>query len=145
DVRAHRCSPCSAAPHAGPRGHLFAWTLPARARGALDRPPNPARAKFRSGYRRTEHARLRTRQCARAGHRIVERGLERGVWSAFARATQLTPAMRRLEILHRTYYNFHGTVRLGPHRLLLRPREGHAVRLEFSRLEIVPTAGIRWV
>ena len=53
--------------------------------------------------------------------------------------------MRRLEILHRTYYNFHGTVLLGPHRLLLRPREGHAVRLEFSRLEIVPTAGIRWV
>jgi transglutaminase-like putative cysteine protease len=53
--------------------------------------------------------------------------------------------MRRLEILHRTYYNFHGTVLLGPHRLLLRPREGHAVRLEFSRLEIVPTASIRWV
>jgi len=53
--------------------------------------------------------------------------------------------MRRLEILHRTYYNFHGTVQLGPHRLLLRPREGHAVRLEFSRLEIVPTASIRWV
>jgi transglutaminase-like putative cysteine protease len=53
--------------------------------------------------------------------------------------------MRRLGILHRTYYNFHGTVRLGPHRLLLRPREGHAVRLEFSRLEIVPSANIRWV
>jgi transglutaminase-like putative cysteine protease len=53
--------------------------------------------------------------------------------------------MRRLGILHRTYYNFHGPVRLGPHRLLLRPREGHAVRLEFSRLEIVPAANIRWV
>jgi transglutaminase-like putative cysteine protease len=54
-------------------------------------------------------------------------------------------AMRRLGILHRTYYNFSGTVQLGPHRLLLRPREGHAVRLEFSRLETTPTSSIRWV
>jgi transglutaminase-like putative cysteine protease len=53
--------------------------------------------------------------------------------------------MRRLGILHRTYYNFNGEVRLGPHRLLLRPREGHAVRLEFSRLELTPAASIRWV
>jgi transglutaminase-like putative cysteine protease len=53
--------------------------------------------------------------------------------------------MRRLAILHRTYYNFRGMVRLGPHRLLLRPREGHAVRIESSRLETVPPAGIRWV
>jgi transglutaminase-like putative cysteine protease len=53
--------------------------------------------------------------------------------------------MRRVSILHRTYYNFRGTVRLGPHRLLLRPREGHAVRLESSRLEIQPLANIRWV
>jgi transglutaminase-like putative cysteine protease len=53
--------------------------------------------------------------------------------------------MRRLGILHRTYYNFSGTVQLGPHRLLLRPREGHAVRLEFSRLETTPTSSIRWV
>jgi transglutaminase-like putative cysteine protease len=53
--------------------------------------------------------------------------------------------MRRLGILHRTYYNFQGTVQLGPHRLLLHPREGHAVRLEFSRLEILPAASIRWV
>src|SRR5665213_3602965 len=53
--------------------------------------------------------------------------------------------MRRLGILHRTYYNFSGTVQLGPHRLLLRPREGHAVRLEFSRLETTPSSTIRWV
>jgi transglutaminase-like putative cysteine protease len=53
--------------------------------------------------------------------------------------------MRRLGILHRTYYNFRDSVRLGPHRLLLHPREGHAVRLEFSRLEILPSASIRWV
>ncbi len=53
--------------------------------------------------------------------------------------------MRRLAILHRTYYNFSGTVQLGPHRLLLRPREGHAVRLESSRLETTPPSSIRWL
>ncbi|HEY2419528.1 MAG TPA: transglutaminase family protein [Steroidobacteraceae bacterium] len=53
--------------------------------------------------------------------------------------------MRRLGILHRTYYNYSSTVQLGPHRLLLRPREGHVVRLEFSRLETTPPSSIRWV
>jgi transglutaminase-like putative cysteine protease len=53
--------------------------------------------------------------------------------------------MRRLGILHRTYYNFSGTVQLGPHRLLLRPREGHALRLESSRLETTPSSNIRWL
>lgn len=53
--------------------------------------------------------------------------------------------MRRLKILHRTYYNFSGTVRLGPHRLLLRPREGPELRIEFSQLETSPPARIRWL
>lgn len=53
--------------------------------------------------------------------------------------------MRRLKILHRTYYNFAGTVRLQPHRLLLRPREGSGLHLEFSKLEIAPAAHIRWL
>ncbi len=52
--------------------------------------------------------------------------------------------MRRLEIIHRTYYNFFGLVRLGPHRLLLRPREGHALRILSARLDIWPLAQIRW-
>jgi transglutaminase-like putative cysteine protease len=53
--------------------------------------------------------------------------------------------MRRLRILHRTYYNFRAAVRLGPHRLLLRPREGPELRIEFSQLQIVPVAQIRWL
>ncbi len=53
--------------------------------------------------------------------------------------------MRRLEILHRTRYNFPGAVRLGPHRLLLRPREGADLRIESSKLETIPPANIRWV
>jgi transglutaminase-like putative cysteine protease len=52
--------------------------------------------------------------------------------------------MRRLKILHRTYYNFSGVVRLGPHRLLLRPREGHDLQIESSRLETTPPAAMRW-
>ena len=52
--------------------------------------------------------------------------------------------MRRLKILHRTYYNFSGVVTLQPHRLLLRPREGPELRIETSKLEISPAAKIRW-
>jgi len=53
--------------------------------------------------------------------------------------------MRRLKILHRTYYSFSGTVQLQPHRLLLRPREGTSLHIEFSKLDIVPSAHIRWL
>jgi transglutaminase-like putative cysteine protease len=52
--------------------------------------------------------------------------------------------MRRLEIIHRTFYNFVGPVRLGPHRLLLRPREGHELRILTARLDTWPLAHIRW-
>jgi transglutaminase-like putative cysteine protease len=53
--------------------------------------------------------------------------------------------MRRLRIVHRTYYNFRAPVRLGTHRLLLRPREGPELRIEHSQLETVPPAKIRWL
>jgi len=53
--------------------------------------------------------------------------------------------MRRLKILHRTYYNFHSLVRLQPHRLLLRPREGPGLHIETSKLDIEPAAQIRWL
>ena len=53
--------------------------------------------------------------------------------------------MRRLKILHRTYYNFRGSVQLQPHRLLLRPREGPGLHIEFSKLDIAPAAQIRWL
>lgn len=52
--------------------------------------------------------------------------------------------MQRLKILHRTYYNFSGAVRLGVHRMLLRPREGHDLQIESSRLDITPTSTVRW-
>jgi transglutaminase-like putative cysteine protease len=53
--------------------------------------------------------------------------------------------MRRLKILHRTYYNFSGPVQLQPHRLLLRPREGPGLHIEFSKLDTSPAAQIRWL
>jgi transglutaminase-like putative cysteine protease len=53
--------------------------------------------------------------------------------------------MRRLKILHRTYYNFPDRVQLQPHRLMLRPREGVGLHLESSKLDIAPAAQIRWL
>ncbi|MGR9037116.1 MAG: transglutaminase family protein, partial [Gammaproteobacteria bacterium] len=52
--------------------------------------------------------------------------------------------MRRYKILHRTYYNFSAAVRLEPHALRLRPREGHELRIESSSLAITPPATLRW-
>jgi transglutaminase-like putative cysteine protease len=53
--------------------------------------------------------------------------------------------MRRLKIVHRTYYNFPNSVQLGPHRLLLRPRDGHDVRIESSTLQTEPSSELRWL
>ncbi len=53
--------------------------------------------------------------------------------------------MRRLKILHRTYYNFPGPVLLQPHRLLLRPREGPTLHIETSTLNITPAAQLHWL
>lgn len=52
--------------------------------------------------------------------------------------------MQRYKILHRTYYNFSAAVRLEPHALRLRPREGHELRIESSTLTITPPATLRW-
>jgi len=53
--------------------------------------------------------------------------------------------VRRLKILHRTYYNFRNLVQLQPHRLLLRPREGPGLQIESWKLDIAPAAHIRWL
>ena len=52
--------------------------------------------------------------------------------------------MRRLQIDHTTTYQYPATVELLPHKLLLRPREGHDIRIESSRLEITPKAVVKW-
>jgi len=52
--------------------------------------------------------------------------------------------MRRLNISHVTEYLFPSPVSLLPHRLLLRPRENHNVRIESSLLEIFPAHTLQW-
>jgi transglutaminase-like putative cysteine protease len=52
--------------------------------------------------------------------------------------------MRRIQINHVTRYLFPQTVTLLPHTAHLRPREGHDMRIESSRLDITPAFNIRW-
>lgn len=52
--------------------------------------------------------------------------------------------MRRLKIVHLTEYQFATFVTLQPHRLLLRPRESHTLRIESAKLTIEPEHTIRW-
>ena len=52
--------------------------------------------------------------------------------------------MRRLNISHVTEYLFPQPVSLLPHRLLLRPRESHNLRIESSHLEIHPAHSLQW-
>lgn len=52
--------------------------------------------------------------------------------------------MRRLKIEHLTEYRFGAAVTLLPHRLLLRPRESHNLRIASSALTISPAHRVRW-
>ena len=53
--------------------------------------------------------------------------------------------MKRICIIHSTEYHYHAPVTFGPHRALLRPREGHDLHIESTRLKIEPKADVRWV
>lgn len=53
--------------------------------------------------------------------------------------------MKRLRIVHKTEYHYREAVRFGPHRVMMRPREGHDVRIVGGRLHIEPQAEIRWL
>lgn len=52
--------------------------------------------------------------------------------------------MKRVEIRHTTRYGFGTPVHLGPHTLLLRPREGHDLRIASSALNIFPEPALTW-
>jgi transglutaminase-like putative cysteine protease len=51
----------------------------------------------------------------------------------------------KLRIQHRTTYRYAERVMFGPHRLMLRPREGHDIHIQESRLEITPAYHITWI
>ncbi len=53
--------------------------------------------------------------------------------------------MKRIRILHDTTYHYHQAVRFGLHRAMMRPREGHDVRIVGARVLIEPTATVRWL
>jgi transglutaminase-like putative cysteine protease len=53
-------------------------------------------------------------------------------------------ARERLHLIHETRYDYSAPVEFGPHRLVLRPRESHDVRLQMMRLETFPPSSIRW-
>jgi len=49
-----------------------------------------------------------------------------------------------LSISHKTVYRYNRPVAFGPHRLLLRPRDGHDLRLLDAHLSISPPARVHW-
>lgn len=49
-----------------------------------------------------------------------------------------------LRIRHKTSYQYNYPVNFGPHRLVLRPREGHDLRVEDLSLKVFPDAIIVW-
>jgi len=51
----------------------------------------------------------------------------------------------RISIEHTTVYDYARSVNLGRHRLVLRPREGHDLRVERLRLQLTPSARVEWV
>ena len=51
---------------------------------------------------------------------------------------------RILRILHRTEYRYDRLIALNPHRLMLRPRDGHDLWVDDAFLRIEPQATLRW-
>lgn len=49
-----------------------------------------------------------------------------------------------LRVFHRTEYRYDRPVAFGPHRMMLRPRDGHDLRVEDALLTISPHATLRW-
>ena len=53
--------------------------------------------------------------------------------------------MHKLEIVHRTRYDYAEPVTLGDYRLMFRPRDSHDLRLVATNLVIEPAAQVRWI
>jgi transglutaminase-like putative cysteine protease len=51
----------------------------------------------------------------------------------------------RIHIEHATTYIYERAVRFGRHRLVLRPREGHDLRVEHMQLRLAPAHDVRWI
>ncbi len=53
--------------------------------------------------------------------------------------------MSILNLLHRTRYRYANPVRFGDHRMMMRPRDSHDLRLINTGLTISPAAKVRWM
>ncbi len=53
--------------------------------------------------------------------------------------------MQRKRIIHSTTYRYHTPVHFGTHRALMRPREGHDLKIVNTRVEVEPAASVRWL
>ena len=54
-------------------------------------------------------------------------------------------SMTILSVLHRTRYSYAERVDFGPHRMMMRPRDSHDLRLIDTALTIAPAASVRWL
>ena len=52
--------------------------------------------------------------------------------------------MATFRITHKTSYRYHCPVLLGPHRLQLRPRESHGLRIVSAEVAVTPLAPLSW-
>jgi transglutaminase-like putative cysteine protease len=50
-----------------------------------------------------------------------------------------------LNVVHRTVYRYAEPVTFGPHRMMMRPRDSHDLRLLGTALTISPSAQVRWL
>ena len=53
--------------------------------------------------------------------------------------------MQTLSVRHVTQYNYANPVVFQPHRLMLRPRDSHDLRLVSAELLLTPPANVRWL
>ena len=53
--------------------------------------------------------------------------------------------MQKLTVDHKTVYRYSEAVKFGEHRLMLRPRDSHDLRLLDATLRIQPRARLRWL
>ena len=53
--------------------------------------------------------------------------------------------MARLSIRHETFYSYRSAVAFAPHRLLVRPRDSHAIRVSEAVLTVSPPGPTRWL
>jgi hypothetical protein len=53
--------------------------------------------------------------------------------------------MKRIRIIHKTEYFYNQPVTFGPHRAMMRPREGHDAHIARAWVNVEPKAEVSWL